>query len=142
MASTTPADYSTPAQVTGKTYIVSYIFRAPSSGSGTWQNKRFNTVEEASAHCLAPYKEFLELYELPERWEDYTFDWDYEDSPTIEMADKLFSPKKISQKLADVRKELQKATYDFKLPSSHAVLFGPYDCDSGLIPFEIVIREI
>jgi hypothetical protein len=149
MASSTANYSSTSAQVTNEStgklvYIVSCIFRAPSSGSGTWMNKTFRTVEEASSHCITSYKGFLDLYELPERSKDYTFDWEYEVSPTLEMADKLFSPKKINEKLKNVRDSLLKSTYSdsFKLSPSHAVLFAPYDCDSRLVPFEIAIRQI
>ena len=124
-------------------FIVSYIYRAHSSGCGTWTNKHFETIEEASAYCQEEFKRYLKVYHYPEEWNSKDMEWEYDGRrPSMEHAEEYFSVEVLKGKLEEAKRRIMAAEYTNKVPESHEMVFGPYSCFSGNRPYEMIIREI
>jgi hypothetical protein len=113
--------------------IVTYIYRAHSSGWGDHVSKVFTTLAGASAYIHMLFKGYLEDYKYVDEWDSTEMRVSSDDDappaprPDEMLASKLFSPEALS-KVLDKRRPV--------------IVYGPWSTYEWQRPFEITIGEV
>ncbi len=115
-------------------YLVTYVYRAHSSGWGEPVEKIFTSLEKASKYLLDLFNGYVDDFG-DENWDETDMFADQEMTtpapvPTKSMGEILFSVDALKEFLV-----VAKRTYD-------NTIYGPWSDFECQIPFEIKIKEI